>query len=70
MVYRDNGKGMSSEIINKIFDPFFTTKRGKGGSGLGMHIVYNIVTQKLFGTIKCKSKEGEWSEFEILIPIV
>lgn len=69
IVYKDNGKGMKEEIINKIFDPFFTTKRGSGGSGLGMHIVYNIVTQKLFGTIKCNSKEGEWSKFEIEIPI-
>lgn len=66
--YRDNGIGMSSEIREKIFEPFFTTKRGSGGSGLGMHIVYNIVTQSLGGTIECQSEPGSGVLFIITIP--
>ena len=50
--YEDNGKGISSEHEKKIFDPFFTTKRGQGGSGLGLHIVYNLITRQLGGTLK------------------
>lgn len=50
--YRDNGKGINSEHEKKIFDPFFTTKRGQGGSGLGLHIVYNLITRQLGGTLK------------------
>ncbi|WP_373030875.1 sensor histidine kinase [Sulfurovum sp.] len=50
--YQDNGKGIKSEHEKKIFDPFFTTKRGQGGSGLGLHITYNLITQQLGGTLK------------------
>jgi two-component system, sensor histidine kinase ChiS len=67
--YSDNGKGISPEIINKIFDPFFTTNRQGGGSGLGLHIVYNLVTHKLNGTIQCDSVEGEGILFIIQIPL-
>jgi len=52
LTYKDNGKGIDDIYENKIFDPFFTTKRGAGGSGLGLNIVYNLVTQKLGGTLK------------------
>jgi signal transduction histidine kinase len=67
--YTDNGVGMNPGTVKKIFDPFFTTKRGKGGSGLGMHIVYNLVTQKLNGHIECASMPEEGVAFKITIPI-
>ncbi len=67
-LYRDNGKGMSKEMINKVFDPFFTTKRGCGNTGLGMHIVYNLVNQKLGGEISCSSSPGSGTEFKIFFP--
>jgi len=70
LTYKDNGSGMGPEVQEKIFDPFFTTKRGSGGSGLGMNIIYNIVTRKLKGTIKLHSDLGIGSEFIIRFPDV
>jgi len=63
--YTDNGKGIASEHLKKIFEPFFTTKRGKGGTGLGMHIVYNLVTQTLGGQIECTSILGQGTTFQL-----
>ena len=68
LTYADDGKGISPAIINKIFDPFFTTKRGQGGTGLGLHIVYNLVGQKLNGVIKCTSIPGKGVVFTVLFP--
>lgn len=68
LVYQDNGKGMPKAILDRIFDPFFTTKRGQGGSGLGMNIVYNLVTQKFGGTISCESSPGAGTRFIMHIP--
>jgi len=67
--YSDNGKGISADTINNIYDPFFTTNRNGGGSGLGLHIVYNLVTQKLNGTIHCESVETQGTTFTLSIPI-
>ena len=67
--YSDDGKGIPSDNIDKIFDPFYTTKRGQGGSGLGLHIVYNLVTQKLQGTITCESQVGVGTKFMMQIPL-
>ncbi|MEP3047273.1 MAG: PAS domain S-box protein [Roseibium sp.] len=67
--YSDDGKGLSDEVKSKIFDPFFTTTRGSGGSGLGMNIVYNLITQRLGGTVTCESKPGEGVNFYIVIPL-
>ena len=67
---RDTGKGIPVENQKKIFDPFFTTKLGKGGNGLGMHIVHNLVTGALGGDISLYSKVGEGAEFTISIPCV
>lgn len=50
----DNGRGIEPENMSRIYDPFFTTKRGAGGSGLGLHIVFNIVTETLNGHIDCR----------------
>lgn len=63
--YADDGQGIPLEYINRIFEPFFTTKRGQGGSGLGLHIVYNLVTQKLNGCIYCESQLGQGTKFII-----
>ncbi len=67
--YSDDGRGIKKEHLGQIFDPFFTTKRGQGGSGLGMHLVYNLVTQKLRGSIKCDSVPGAGTTFYIRIPL-
>jgi signal transduction histidine kinase len=68
IVYSDNGAGMSSEAAQRIFEPFFTTARHQGGSGLGMFICYNIVNDKLRGTITCESKPSEGVRFDISFP--
>lgn len=69
ITYRDDGAGMGQEQVEKIFEPFYTTIRGKGGTGLGMSIVYNTVTRKLGGTIDCFSEPGQGVEFKIIFPI-
>ena len=67
--YKDKGRGIAEESLNKIFDPFYTTRRGGGeNTGLGLHIVYNLVNQTLKGTITCDSEEGNGVDFVIRIP--
>jgi len=68
--YSDDGIGISEENIDKIFDVFFTTKRLEGGTGLGLNIIFNIVTQNLEGTIQVKSKVGVGTTFIIEIPLI
>ncbi|HKK91088.1 MAG TPA: response regulator [Desulfobacteraceae bacterium] len=68
LVYRDNGAGMTEEQKAKMFEPFYTTMRGKGGTGLGMSIVFNLVTQTLKGTIECRTAPGSGAEFTIKFP--
>lgn len=70
IIYKDDGSGIDQEIIELIFDPFFTTKKGNGGSGLGLSIVYNLVTKIMGGTIKCNSEVGNGVEFIIELPKV
>lgn len=69
IVYTDNGKGIKKENLHKIFDPFFTTNRNNGGSGLGLNIIYNIITSRFKGTIICKSIENEGVEFFIHLKV-
>ena len=65
---RDTGKGMSEEVRQRIFDPFFTTKEVGHGTGLGLSISFGIIENHQ-GRISVKSKPGEGSEFEILLPV-
>ncbi|NQY93050.1 MAG: hybrid sensor histidine kinase/response regulator [Campylobacteraceae bacterium] len=66
MVYKDDGKGIPPEVLPKIFDPFFTTNRSAGGTGLGLHIIYNLVFSRLKGTIKATSTVGQGAQFEVV----
>ncbi len=68
--YSDNGVGMKKKTVKQIYEPFFTTKRNQGGSGLGMNIVFNLVTQKLNGTIECVSSPGKGTSFNIKFPAI
>jgi signal transduction histidine kinase len=64
----DDGAGIPAENREKVFDPFFTTRRGQGGSGLGLHIVHNLVTQKLGGNIEMTANSPRGSCFIVRIP--
>jgi signal transduction histidine kinase len=70
IVFEDDGKGIAPQHLPKIFDPFFTTGRDRGGTGLGLHIVYNLITARLQGSIDVESRPGEGTRFTILIPMV
>ncbi len=65
---RDNGAGIYAENLSKIFEPFYTTKRGQGGTGLGLHVVYNLVTQKLGGRVDVTSTKGKGTCFRVHLP--
>jgi signal transduction histidine kinase len=68
IAFSDNGRGIPPEHLSKIFDPFFTTRRGQGGTGLGLHIVFNIVTKQLGGTISAQNNVVQGACFSISIP--
>lgn len=67
--YTDDGCGIPAEHLSRIFDPFFTTNRGSGRTGLGLHIVYNLVTHKLKGNIHCESQVGVGTTFLLNLPL-
>ena len=69
IIYSDDGCGIPDDDISRIFDPFFTTARNRGGTGLGLHIVYNLITQKLKGSIHCKSQVGAGTTFSLNLPL-
>ncbi len=66
--FSDDGCGIPAAHMGRVFDPFFTTRRGEGGSGLGLHIVYNIVTTRLRGSIRVESREGGGTCFVLRFP--
>jgi len=66
--YSDDGVGMDKETLGQLFDPFFTTKRGSGGSGLGAHILFNLVTGALGGTVKVESSPGNGLHYHLRFP--
>jgi signal transduction histidine kinase len=68
--YSDDGMGMDAATLAQLFDPFFTTKRGSGGSGLGAHILYNLVTGSLGGTVKVVSQPGMGLHYKLRFPRV
>jgi signal transduction histidine kinase len=65
---RDYGQGIPQEHLAHIFEPFFTTGRATGGTGLGMTIVYNLVTEALHGSIRIESEVGKGTEIIITFP--
>jgi ligand-binding sensor domain-containing protein/signal transduction histidine kinase len=67
--FQDDGPGMPADVAARAFDPFFTTRRSAGGSGLGLHLVYNLVTQLLLGRIELHTAPGKGAEFVIHIPL-
>ncbi|PKI16975.1 sensor histidine kinase [Colwellia sp. 12G3] len=68
LIISDNGIGMPPKVVDSMFDPFFTTSRRTGAIGLGMHIVYNLITQQLRGVVSCKSCLGEGTIITITLP--
>jgi signal transduction histidine kinase len=68
LTFSDDGVGMTDEVLRRVFDPFFTTRMGQGGTGLGMHIVYNIVTAVLGGRISVASAPGAGTAVRMLLP--
>ncbi|MCK6263767.1 ATP-binding protein [Vibrio sp. ZSDE26] len=68
LIYKDNGSGVEASLHHKIFEPFFTSKRGKGGSGLGLNLVFNLIKQKLCGQLKFESELGQGVTFTLTLP--
>ena len=68
--YKDDGNGIAGDVLDRIFEPFYTTNRSNGGSGLGLYIVYNLVGQKLNGSVNCHSVLGEGTLFVIDVPLI
>jgi len=67
--FSDDGRGIAGENLSRIFDPFFTTRMGRGGTGLGLNIAYNLVTTLLGGTIRVESRPGQGTTFILDLPL-
>jgi PAS domain S-box-containing protein len=70
IIFSDNGCGMSLDVRRRAFDPFFTTRRDQGGTGLGLHIVYSIVTNRLGGRLDLDSEPGGGTRIQMILPRV
>ncbi len=70
IVFSDDGVGISEQNMKRVFDPFFTTKLGKGGYGLGMHIVYNLITDVLGGKVVLTSTVGVGTQLTVTLPLL
>lgn len=70
VLFQDDGVGIAPHDLSRIFDPFFTTRRGSGGSGLGLHIVYNLMVQRFGGTIDAHSEVGKGTRFLLRFPLM
>jgi PAS domain S-box-containing protein len=70
IIFSDDGCGMSLDVRRRAFDPFFTTRRDQGGTGLGLHIVYSVVTNRLGGRLDLDSEPGRGTRIQILLPRV
>jgi len=68
ILFSDNGVGMTPDVRRRAFDPFFTTRRDQGGTGLGLHIVYSIVTSRLGGRLQLYSEPGQGTRIQIILP--
>jgi signal transduction histidine kinase len=68
VLFSDDGCGMSPEVTRQVFDPFFTTRRDQGSTGLGLHIVHNIVTNRLGGRINLETRPGAGTKIRIVVP--
>ncbi len=69
LTFSDDGVGMTEDVQRRVFDPFFTTRRSQGGTGLGLHIVYNLVTRQLGGRIALSSAPDRGTTFRITLPL-
>jgi signal transduction histidine kinase len=76
IIFKDNGKGISKENLNKVFEPYFTTKHKSQGTGLGLHMTYNMITRGMQGTITIANVEYEYNgniykgaQITIILPI-
>ena len=70
LTFRDNGKGIAPDILERMFEPFFSTKIGRGGTGLGMSIVENLVTKTLGGQLKLHSELGVGTTVVVTLPLL
>jgi signal transduction histidine kinase len=70
LIISDDGAGMSDDVQRRAFDPFFTTRRNQGGTGLGLHIVYNLVTRRLGGRITFASAPNRGTTFRLVLPLI
>jgi signal transduction histidine kinase len=70
IVFADDGCGMSLDVRRRAFDPFFTTRRDQGGTGLGLHIVYSIVTNRMGGRLDLDSEPGRGTRVQMVLPRV